>query len=165
MAEGPGGAQRPVGEQVADLALAPGDHAQHLLEAGDVTEAQVALDGALLDRVGVEAEHAARRDRVQPVVVAQVVEGRDLGKVVEVQVGPQQADRLVIDLRLAAFVVEDGDAAAHRAVGAAERGDPGRVDPLAVDLPCVRMVRPPEVVDRERGDLVAPGQHAGRPLG
>ena len=50
-------------------------------------------DRSPLDRVGVEAEHAAGRDRVEPVVVAQVVERGHLGEVVEVQVRPQQADR------------------------------------------------------------------------
>ena len=160
VAELPGGPERAFGEKVADLPLAPGDQAQELLGPGGVAELEVAGDRAVVDGVGVEAQDATARHRVDAVFVAEVVEGGDLGQVEDLQVGAEEADVLVVELGLAPLIVVDRDAAAHGAVRTAVGRDSGVIQALAVHFPGIGVVGLAEVPHGQGGHLVAPGQDA-----
>ena len=127
VAEGAGHPQGAVGEEVPQRPLAAGRQPQELLGRSASPNRKSPGRGAVLDGVGVEAEGAAGRHRVEAVVVAEVVQRADLVEVEDLEVRAEEADVLVVELGLVAFVVVDRDAAAHRAVRTAVGGDPGLV--------------------------------------
>ena len=150
---------RSVGQKIPELALTTSRQPQKPLCPFGIAEPEIACCCTMFDGVGVEGEHAARRYRVDPVIVAEAVQRRDLIEVENLQVGAQQADVLVVEFGFPAFMIQDRDAAVHRTVRTAVCGDSRFVKPLAVDLPGVGVSGLPEVADRQRGDLVAPGQN------
>ncbi len=159
----PEGARHPqgaVGEEVAQDAFAAGGEAEELLGRFGVAELEVALHRPVVDGVGVKAEDASGRHRVQAVLVAEPVQRADLVEVEDLEVRAEESDVLVVELGFAALSVVDGDAAAHRAVRTAVGGDSGVVQALAVDLPGVGVMGLPEVPHGKAGHLVAPGEDA-----
>ncbi len=139
--------------QLGAPALSPRDHPRRREVAGGVAEGEAVVGGAPFAQVHGEGHDGARRHRVQPQLVARLVEGGDGGEVADAAVGAAEAEGL--ELRALAHVVAEPVhlAAGQRALGAG--ADLGAHALQLLGLERGRLVELPRAP-------VARGQGAGR---